>query len=294
MTLESWLVEHAVLGDAVHSWVNDDHPGYPYPEAAGLLVRWFAQRGLDAPRGVVESLRSDAEARAVGRDGFVYAFDTAVVLAGLEALDEQEDPRWTHARAALRDTPVIRPPAPPRWSTVDGPHLLKLAVGCAARAARGWSTPSLAWLSQLQVEQDARGRIVTPPHPASYLHAHAYAAEGLMALASLGHAVGSVDGAIDFLRTMQRDDGGLPAWSDGGPTRGDTTAQAVRLFVLHDRVGHADAIERGLACLERMSNDAGAVRYEPDSNDWNTWSSLFAAQARAWATGAPARVEDLL
>ena len=295
MTLESWLAEHAVRDDAVVSWVNDDHPGYAYPEAAGLLVRWWAQRGLPAPERVVQRLRHEVESRAVGRDGHVYAFDTAVVLAGLEALDADEDPRWTSARASLHEMPVVSPACPARWSTTRGPHMLKLAVGCAARAGRGWSTPSLTWLSELGVRQDAQGRLETPPHPTSYMHAHAYATEGLMALASLGcKTTASVDGAVEFLRHVQRDDGGLPAWSDGGPTRADTTAQAIRLFVLHDRSAHAEAIALGLACLDAMSNPAGAVRYEPESNDWNTWSSLFAAQARAWAAGETARVEDLL
>lgn len=295
MTLESWLAEYAVRDDTVLSWVNDDHPGYAYPEAAGLLLRWWAKRGLPVPEPVVARLRREVESRTVGRDGRVYAFDTAVVLAGLEACDHHEDPRWTLARAAMHELPVVAPPAPPRWSTVAGPHILKIAVGCAARAARGWTAPSVAWLAELPVRQDAHGRLETPPHTSSYMHAHAYATEGLMALESLGHAISSsVDGAVEFLHRVQRDDGGIPAWSDGGPTRADATAQAVRLFVLHDRHAHSEAIERGLACLDALSNSAGAVRYEPDSNDWNTWCSLFAAQARAWASGETARVEDLL
>ncbi len=295
MTLESWLAEYAVRDDSVLSWVNDAHPGYAYPEAAGLLVRWWAQRGLPAHEPVVARLRREVESRAVGRDSRVYAFDTAVVLAGLEAYDDHEDPRWTHARASMHEMPVVTPPAPPRWSTVAGPHLLKIAVGCAARAVRGWTTPSVAWLAELPIRQDAHGRLETPPHPSSYMHAHAYAAEGLMALEALGYGVAdSIDGAVEFLRRVQRDDGGIPAWSDGGPTRSDATAQAIRLFVLHDRSAHSEAIERGLACLDTLSNSAGAVRYEPGSNDLNTWSSIFAAQARAWASGETARVEDLL
>lgn len=294
-TLERWLAEHVVHDERVLSWANDGHPGYAYAEAAGLLVRWYAQRGIDAPPAVVARLRRDVERRAIGRGGSVYAFDTAVVLAGLEALDEREDPRWSLGRADLAQMPVVHPPAPARWSTLPGPHLLKLAVGCAARAARGWSTPSLAWLLQLGVHQEENGRIRTPPHEATYVHAHAYATEGMMALASLGHAPpASIDRAVEFLRAIQRDDGGLPAWSDGGPTRSDATAQAVRLFVLHDRTTHASAIERGLSCVQSMSNPAGAVRYEPDSEDWNTWCSLFANQARGWAEGEAARVEDLL
>lgn len=289
------MCEHAVVGRDVLSWVNPEHPGYAYSEAAGLLVRWLAQRGLPAPPDVVDQLRVQVETDTVGRDGCVYAFDTAVVLAGLEALDSEEDPRWTRARARLAQAPAVRPQARPRWSTVAGPHMLKAAVGVAARARRGWRTPMLPSLAAIEVQQEADGRIVTPPHPATYVHAHAYATEGLLALRALGQpAQASIDGAVAFLAALQRNDGGLPAWSDGGPARADATAQAVRLFVLHDRVGLAEPIARGLAFLERLSDEHGVVRYEADAGDRNTWCTLFAAQARAWALGEAARVEDLL
>ena len=295
MTPEGWLCAHAVSGGNVLSWVNPEHPGYAYPEAAGLLVRWLAQRGLPVPSVLAENLRAQVEADGVGRNGFVYAFDTAVVLAGLEALDTDEDPRWTRARARLARAPVVRPEAPPRWSTVPGPHMLKLAVGVAARARRGWATPMRQSLTAIDVRQEADGRIITPPHPSTYVHAHAYATEGLLALRSLGlEPPASIDGAVAFLAALQADDGGLPAWSDGGPARADATAQAIRLFILHDRAGLAQPIARGLAFLDTLSDPHGVVRYEPGTADRNTWCTLFAAQARAWAAGETARVEDLL
>ncbi len=295
MSPEDWLETHAVLGGDVLSWVNPEHPGYAYPEAAGLLVRWWALTGRTPPSAVVDGLVDLIHERAVGRDGRVYAFDTGVVLAALEALDAEEDPRWTRARARLAEAPVVDRASPPRWSTVDGPHLLKLAVGTAARAHRGWSTPMRSRLARIRVEQHADGRIHTPPHDATYVHAHAYATEGLMALQALHiPPPASVDAAVALLRTVQRDDGGLPAWSEGGPGRADATAQAARLFILHDASGHADAIERALAFLDALSDEHGVVRYEDNSGDRNTWCTLFAAQARAWASGSPPRVEDLL
>lgn len=298
MTPEAWLCTHAVRGAEVLSWVNPAHPGYAYPEAAGLLVRWLAQRGLEVPALVTKQLEALVERDAVGRGGSTYAFDTAVVLTGLEALDTDEDPRWTAARARLAQqlpSTIVDPSAEPRWSTVAGPHMLKLAVGTAARAARGWSTPLLETLTHWRVEQDADGRLRTPPHEATYLHAHAYATEGLMALQALGVPLpASVDGAVAFLRACQRDDGSLPAWSDGGPSRTDTTAQAARLFLLHDPSRHADAIARALGFLDGLSSKHGAMVYEPGSADLNTWCTLFAAQARAWAAGELPRPEALL
>lgn len=293
--VEASLGAHAVRGSDVLSWVNPDHAGYPYPEAAGLLIRWLAQRRSPVPKRVVQHLATRVECDSVGRDGFTYAFDTGVVLAGLEALDATEDPRWTAARERLATLSVVSSGAQPRWSTVRGPHMLKLAVGCAARASRGWSTPSLESIASVPAEQDATGRLRTPPHEHSYIHAHAYATEGMLALRSLGlRPPASVDGCIDFLRSAQRDDGSLPAWSDGGPSRADTTAQAIRLWVLHDRTGHSEAIDRALSFLDTLTDAEGLVRYETQSADRNTWCTLFAAQARVWAAGGPCRVEDLL
>ncbi len=292
---EASLRAHAVDGEDVLSWVNPDHEGYAYPEAAGLLLRWLAQGDRPVPPRVRARLVALVEANTVGRDGTTYQFDTGVVLAGLESLDTTEDPRWTAARQRLQHMPVTSPGAKPRWSSVRGPHLLKLAVGSAARAARGWSTPAVEFIASVPADQDSTGRLQTPPHEASYVHAHAYATEGILALRSLGlETAASVDGCIAFLRAAQREDGSLPAWSDGGPSRADSTAQAIRLWVLHDRTEHADAIARGLSFLDTVTDADGLVRYEPNSADRNTWCTLFAAQARSWAAGATARVEDLL
>lgn len=289
MSPEAWLGTHAVVGDEVLSWVNPEHPGYAYPEAAGLLVRWLALQGRPVPPAIVARLEHRVRRDAVGRDGSTYAFDTAVVLTGLEALDDQEDPRWTAARSRLIGAPAVRPDAPPRWSTTWGPHMLKLAVGTAARAARGWSTPLLDSLARLPVAQDHRGGL----H--DYVHAHAYGTEGLMALRVLGARRDlSLEGAVEFLRALQRDDGGLPGWRHGGRAHADATAQAIRIFILHDRDGHAGAIDRGLSFLDTLTEDHGVVRYAEGSGDRNTWCTLFAAQARAWAAGAPARAEALL
>lgn len=83
-----WLAR-APLGDAgaVLSWVNPAHPGYPYPEIAGLWLRFAARQG--APSSAVdlvrERLRDDGASGLVGRAGLSYAFDTAAALGGLVA-----------------------------------------------------------------------------------------------------------------------------------------------------------------------------------------------------------------
>ena len=109
-------------------------------------------------------------------------------------------------------------------------------------------------------------------------------------------AAGAATQAIDYLRAMQAPDGSLPAWSDGRlPGRCDVTAQAVRLFVLRDADGLRSSIDAGLAFLQRHTDEHGATVYEAGSEDRNTWTTLFAAQARDWARGdAEPRVEALL
>ncbi|MEM6293848.1 MAG: hypothetical protein AAGA54_21410 [Myxococcota bacterium] len=296
----AWLQQDVIGGPNVASWTNPLHPGYAYPEAAGLLIRWMAQRDRLPPTAVLESLVDAVQRDAVGRAGITYAFDTGVVLTGLDAV-VPDDPRWTAARSRLaerlRARAVTTPTVAPRWSTTPGPHMLKLAVGTLVRARRGAATPLRDVLAAWPFEQRDDGLLHTPPHAATYLHAHAYATEGLLALAQLGVDTANAAAiAIDALARMQSPDGSLPAWSDGTvPGRCDTTAQAVRLFILHDRERLRGAIETGLAFLDRHTDERGATAYEAGSDDRNTWTTLFTAQARAWARDeAGACVEGLL
>lgn len=300
MSPKAWLLEHGVHGDEVLSWVDDSHSGYAYPEAGGLLLRWIGPHERLMP--VQDRLVHMIHDRTVGRAGHRYLFDTAVVLTGLEHWDTHEDPRWTAARehlaVSLTRGEVVWPSLPPRWSTLAGPHVLKLAVGEAARNARGWSTPLLEVLERWPAQLAEGGRIVTAPHEATYIHAHAYAAEGLLALRELGVERTELAPAIAFLAEAQRDDGALPAWHDGrsasGPGRSDATAQAVRLFACFDPRGYANAIARGLDYLRRQTTAKGAVRYEDDSAHLNTWCTIFAAQARAWAEHGAGPAAELI
>ncbi len=295
------------------SWVDERHRGYPYPEAAGLLLRWLANDDDPRLHPVQDALLDAVQQDGVGRDGLGYTFDTAVVLAGLEARGADESicdaarlrlATELEARTVVRRRGEVDTPVPePRWSTEPGPHLLKLAVGSLARAHRARTTPCVAALARWPYACDAQGRLRTPPHVATYMHAHAYGVEGLFALAELdvegSHiARAHAHQAVEFMARTQRDDGGIAAWHDGendiGPSRTDATAQAVRLFILADPDRYASSIARGLDFLDRLTDPGGALRYDTDSRDLNTWATLFALQARAWAHGAEPHPRELL
>src|SRR6185369_3772655 len=90
--MRRWLVGGAIVDDdgAVYSWSNPKHPGYPYPEAGGLLLSALCtEREMDGPRATLADRisgwlgRSIAPDGHVGRGGTAYLFDSAVVLAGL-------------------------------------------------------------------------------------------------------------------------------------------------------------------------------------------------------------------
>ena len=76
----AWLRTPSIVDSegAVRSWDNPRHPGFDYPEVAGLWLSAFASgdRGRDpiAAR-VAERLAARVLAGQVGRDGVGYTFD---------------------------------------------------------------------------------------------------------------------------------------------------------------------------------------------------------------------------
>ncbi len=311
--VDRWLVgPHVVAADGrVWSWHNPAHQGYAYPEAGGLWLHWAAQQpAIDLEQGhrVDRWLALCCAPPGIGRDGRHYLFDHAMVLAGRLA--------WVHrcggdplslrpmVETLLQDLEarrVVAPvPAAPRWSTVFGSHLLKVALPLAAWVESTHDEVARAGLHALSESLWPTlidGRIPSSSSSsATYLHAHCYATEGLwgLSVSSADEATGAEAHALarraaDWLAQVQRPDGGLPAWHDGrrgwGPARTDATAQAIRLWCGLDRSRHADAIERGLAFLARTGTSGGGLRYHEDSTDQNTWATLFAAQAMQFAEG---------
>lgn len=301
-----WLGSgRVVLPDGgVWSWVNPDHPGHRYPEAAAWWLSWAVWRagaGFARPpealvtavrRGLVADL---AGAGAVGRGGILYLFDTCVAVDALARADARWGPgpgSWTQpavaglerfvraGRPVLGDTRGLDG----RWSARFGPHLLKAAALLlrADRSGGGGAFSGLADAILARVAWDA-----DPSRPC-YGHALAYAAEGASLLKALGREVAGVSpfATAEWFAAVQRSDGSIPAWMDGsGPARADATAQAVRLWVATDSRRYRVRIEAGLAFLERQRAPEGGIPYEPGSGDLNTWTTVFADQAAAWARG---------
>jgi hypothetical protein len=308
-----WLTSVPASRDdgSVLSWVNDAHPGYAYPEAGALLLTTLVnERATPALRRRIADwlVRTGDDEGTIGRDKLAYAFDTALALSA-----------WAAERAARRDGAYTRalsrglaflgacldahravvPRAvsdPDRWSNSFGSHLLRTLHGLrAARVALGDASEERrayaleAALADL--ENAGRFRIHARSHW-SYLHAHCYALEGLLALRGESAAAERrLEEGAAWLASVQTPDGGLPAWHDGSRARGeshaDATAQAVRLWTVLDRAGFAESIARGLGFLARLQTPEGGIRYRPGSGDVNTWCTCFALQAVRWLHGEP-------
>lgn len=296
--LGRWLCSADVVGEdgSVASWANPDHPGFAYPEAAGIWLAWAAwrrDRGDEAPppglpARVASRLAADlAGGRGVGKSGRTYLFDTCIALHGLvragaatappEALGGALDAIEAFLDRGLPADPPVEDPA--RWSGTLGPFQMR-AAGLLDAAARHGNLPRGASLAaRLRTAIRRTGDAVSP----GYLHAGCYALEGA---AMAGDPDGLREGGARLAR-LQRDDGGLPAWDDGGgPGRADATAQGIRLWCMAADP-HDLAVQRGLAFLAGLQVPSGGLRYQPGSDDLPTWAACFADQAVAWALAAP-------
>ena len=304
--LARWLLSSEV-GDeagAVWSWRNEDHEGFAYPEAAALWLSWASwRREGGAPREeatgrIAARLLADLESRGgVGRGDRVYLFDTCVALDALARVRGDLDRDLPRDRIAAgfdgltrfldADSPVLPPTdGPPRWSETWGPHLAR-AAALLLRAARALDHGAAAELArEIRARSGKRGI----RSDRRYLHAAVYAAEGELLARALGEPASgeSPRGVAEQLARVQYPGGGLPPWSDGsGAPRSDVTAQAVRLWAAVDPARYIDRQRMALAFLARCQTPTGAVLYERDGGDRNTWSSIFASQAATWALGAP-------
>jgi hypothetical protein len=79
----------------------------------------------------------------------------------------------------------------------------------------------------------------------------------------------------------------LRAFHDGreafGSLRTDATAQAIRIWTLVDSAAYQEQIDRGIGFVAEMATPVGGLRYEPGSDDLNTWATIFGLQAVRWA-----------
>lgn len=299
----AWLAEAPIREDgSVLSWVNPEHPGYDYPEAAGLWLTLFSQYAperKEARERVANALvRAIAPSGGVGRGESRYLFDTAIALAGLQAhrraggrlLDESAPARLaSFIDRALAQGRAVQGGAEAgrdRWSTRPNCHHLKLAilqrvdapVDPALLDSFVGERLSLHGDGCFESESGAGG---------TYVHAECYALEGLLELATQrADAVEPLTRGAAWLASLQTPHGSLPAWQgqelQSMQQPADVVAQAVRIWAALDPQGHATQIERGVARLGQLQAPSGGVAYEPGSNDLNTWCTVFAVQAIEW------------
>ncbi len=262
----------------VWSWVGPS--AYPYDEATALIGRL----GLSGRLGDASRFTTDALGRlldrlvlaqgALGREGTRYVFDTALALPLLSgtALDIALD----YVRSGLVTRRGSSREDARRWSETFGPHLIKAA---AELGLAGEATFARDVTVELVGRHFKDGRFEAgPTEPATYVHAHCYAVEGLV---MLGGFEPVVQQATDWLAERVASDGSLPAWVglDDERRPADVVAQAARLF-LRDRARYERVLGRCLSRLGELQDPVtGGLRYDDTIPHVNVWASAFALDA---------------
>jgi hypothetical protein len=305
----------AAPGGWVLSWINPEHPGYPYEETSAYALRllvtcpWRNEAPLRARAEQLATAIADAllARGALGRDGIAYVFDTAMGVAALAAA--------RRAGMAVEREPIARGAAfvntglrlgraaarrgewftGDRWSTQLQPHLLKCvialeeAAGAGVAVAGAVDTHALA--EDFAARQLADGAFPLRGETFVDVHVHSYALEGLAFLGrSSGRYSRLLRRGVEWLARVQAANGGIPRHvGPHTPARcmADVTAQAARLFLLADPVAWRPQAEHCLRYLDRLRVPGAGLRYAADADDVNTWSTIFAVQALLFASGDP-------
>lgn len=311
--MRRWLLSDAILGadGSVRSWENPCQPGYPYPEAAGLLLSTIGS-GLCGEADVAAIADRTAgwicgsllPQGGVGRAGIAYLFDAGVVLSGLLRYRAAGgrvggDAPIHHLRAFVGEQIAAGAAVVPqaamgdgRWSTQFGAHLVKCLQGLQLYACAFDTDVPEALVTALI------NRSGHQPSP-TYIHPFCYEQEGHLIAAQHGltSLFEPVDGALDWLAALQQPDGALLAFANGmegfGESRTDSTAQAIRLWLLRDRRRYAEPIARAFAFLARCQTPHGGIRYTAERDDVCSWATMFALQATTWLVDGP-RLDALL
>jgi hypothetical protein len=310
----AWLQSSTIVASdgSVLSWSNPEHPGYPYPEIAGLLLNLLAQDpGSDRElrRRIAVRLGQDTTPQGgLGRRGVRYVFDTAMALSGLiaqrRAEGELPDPNLPRRLFDFLATELLarRGASTPtsgsgaHWSTSYGCHLLKTSLAILAYREMYGDPRARTLVDQLVTDltplfEDGRFRI-HEHEDISYLHSNCYALEGLLAIeasAPRGWLRPIIRRGALWLARNQDVSGGIRSghngYSPSGELRGDATAQAMRIWSLVDRNAFAAEISAASGFLDSLRVEGAGFRYSPDSEDVNTWVTIFACQAEDWAQG---------
>jgi len=315
----SWLKSGGPIREdgAVLSWINSAHPGYDYPEIAGLALRLLSIEGrsMFLCDRIAAALSSKVSPwGGTGKEGREYAFDSAMVLGGLLTLASKKgaittDPELlsrlfnfecdcVRRKVAMTDCSAS---ARDHWSVRYGAHLLKLSFTLREYPEIGGAPPQSELLEVLTCDVlslfDGRRFRTQAGSRWTYLHSHCYALEGLLGLGEERSATAqaALCAGAAWLAELQTANGGIPAWHDGrqasGNARTDATAQALRIWCAVDRINFSQPIGRALHFLRMLQSPQGGLFYEPGSQDVNTWATVFAIQGMEWAREGPRPAE---
>ncbi len=322
-----WLVRGPIRrpDGLLAAWVEDGRPSFSYEESSAFFVSlcaWWYRRTGDAALGdearrTLWTLASVANARGgLGRDGHVYLFD---MLVGLRAVRDfaaafGEDGLSAAFARKCRETAVALArerralrggtgPRPERWSAVMNVHHLKVLPLLLDADDEAQISGLFDVIAHRFSDRPSGWFCVDAEHTRIYTHAHAYAVEGIIAIAArTGTWRDSLPfPAVEALARVQRRDGALPrhvrtAQDDDGSREAaalDATAQAARIWQCVDETHYAGSIASALAYLHRRANPAGGFPYADDVPHLNSWTTIFAVQALAWGEG-PGESEFLI
>ena len=310
--MEEWLITSPIQDSSggVSGWLDDaGKPAFIYGEITGYYLSAMAFVGRYGRRRAAAAVRArravswlDRESRhgepprtrvySTGdedwRNDLIFSFDLGMVIRGLRAvrpyLPDQADELIHRYASFLRamwcagqpiDSHLARfstKEPPTKWSTVPGPHHVKVAAGVA-------DLPNMRDLAEITLSHWLPFADQEPRELA--LHPCLYFLEGLV---QLGHwdAAGRM-----YRHILSRGfrDGLLPSQPPEGFERSDVVAQALRMAVLLDSRGISvpqDDIELLVDTLRLHLRDDGAVAFHrprSDGNHWNCWSAMFGYQA---------------
>ncbi|MCO4772063.1 MAG: hypothetical protein KDA24_18670 [Deltaproteobacteria bacterium] len=288
----AWLTDGPTRDDdgGVWSWANAGGRGFPYLEAAGLLLSLHCEALVregpdpaihaDGAR-IVQWILPRLDGGVVEHKGARYAFDTAIVVASLDRWVAASDDDSLAVRGAVAGgrrflaTCVEQQvgqrghPKDGHWSREFGPHLLKLAVAMEHPCLDGLANHFLrtCWDGErFHIHADSQSW---------YAHAHAYALEGLLALRARGHSIDMsvVDAGLDTLRRTVSESG----------TSTDVAAQLIRLGLLRGWSAEDEGLNGAWERVASRARVDGGVLYRDDSPDVNTWATVFTVQAHRWS-----------
>jgi hypothetical protein len=317
--LSCWLGHGRIqdAGGGVFSWCDDRFsPSYVYPEVSGYLLTVLAsgilpleharERALRCAEFLTSRIRAGQLGARPSEETVIYNFDQAMIATGLmraharlgadtlaEGLQLADLLREQILKERFLPTVCARGAVPKRgnkWSTVGTLHLAKCTQALLLAGEHGLERANEAahllaghTLAQLRSMEQP---YTCPGSPEIHLHAVLYCAEGMWIYGKATGAQSALDcseGLLKYVLAQMDRSGALTATIGGSvlaPEQGDVAAQLLRLALLH-RIPE-DIVELTYARLCRFfrSQEAWtAVEYQVGSDHYNTWATIFAAQA---------------